>query len=325
MVEPVVPPRVDEITVLSIPAGHTYTQAIRPDGVTYLPDADVNGNWWPHPAFRPQWWDEAPEAARVDVVHVHFGFEHLSPDETRQFTDVLARRGIPLVVTVHDLDNPHLEDQAAHHERVRVLVDAAAAVITLTDAARAQLPGRTIVVPHPRIVPADRPEPRHQRRVGIFLKSMRGNVVAEPAFYARIVEGADAPVTIHLHDTVAGFADRLPDVHLHPPMTDDELFTAVGECSVVLLPYLRGTHSGWLEMCRDLGVCVAVPDSGCYASQADRPDAVATYRAGDADDAMRAVNALLAVAPLPREGDRDAELDSVRAAHASIYAGVVIR
>ena len=115
--------------VLAIPAEHPYTQAVLPAGVEYLPDLDVDGEgrWWPHPALRADYWANPPQ---VDLVHIHFGFEHVSPDELRK---TVAALPVPLVVTVHDIDNPHLADQREHHERLQVLVSAAAAVITLTD------------------------------------------------------------------------------------------------------------------------------------------------------------------------------------------------
>ena len=34
-----------------------------------------------------------------------------------------------------------------------------------------------------------------------------------------------------------------------------------------MLPYRFGTHSGWLEACRDLGTTVIAPTCGFYAEQ----------------------------------------------------------
>jgi hypothetical protein len=34
-----------------------------------------------------------------------------------------------------------------------------------------------------------------------------------------------------------------------------------------VLPYRFGTHSGWLEACRDLGTTVVAPTCGYYAEQ----------------------------------------------------------
>lgn len=331
-----------QITVMSIPADHVYPAAVRPEGVDYLPDPDIDGNWWPHPALDATWWDDPANGRDVDVVHLHFGFDHLSADETAAFTRALRRRGIPLVVTAHDLDNPHLEDQSEHHEKVRILVAAADRVITLTDAARRQLAAATaadgaVVIPHPRVV-----ETRHSDRpdagiVGVFLKSLRGNVITDAAFYRTLADTladslsdtlADATLRVHIHDVeqtrplIAELEHSSVDLRVHDPLPDDELHAAVAECTTVVLPYIRGTHSGWLEMCRDLGVTVATPDCGCYLSQADDPSAVADYRTGDPLDAAATVTRLLGRGRLPYRGDRSAQLAQIRAAHAAVYREV---
>lgn len=311
--------------VLSVPAEHPYTRAVRPAGATYLPDPDVDGHWWPHPALEAPYWSQPPAA---DVLHVHFGYEHRSP---AQVADLVEALPVPLVVTVHDLDNPHLADpaeQAAHRERVRLLVDAAAAVITLTDCAaerlRAEFGARRVeVLPHPPVVPAGT-RARHGGGAGVFLKSLRSNVVADPDFYLRIAERVPLTVFAHDVDATRALRDALqgrPGITLvtHDRLDDAALHDAVGGLDVCLLPYTRGTHSGWLEMCRDLGTCVAVPDVGCYAGQADDPAAVETYAAGDGESAAGAVAKLLARGPLPRAGQRP----NVRAAHARIYREVV--
>ena len=73
---------------------------------------------------------------RADVVHAHTWYTH--------FPGLLVRRahGIPLVLTVHDLTNPHLSDQAPHEAALDVLVPAASAVVTLTPGAAAEIARR---------------------------------------------------------------------------------------------------------------------------------------------------------------------------------------
>ncbi|MFC6145787.1 glycosyltransferase family 1 protein [Corynebacterium nasicanis] len=323
---------VDTLDVLSIPAGHVYTQAIRPSQVTYRPDPDIDGQWWPHPALDADWWHARTDLP--DLVHLHFGFDHLSVADTRAFAQALRERNVPLVLTVHDLDNPHQVDQAEHHGKLRVLLDAAAARLTLTDTAAARLRPGAHVIPHPRVV-ADAPA-NAGTAVGVFLKSLRANVITDPVFYrilARTLHRATGrPLSVHLHEDArtahlihdlareqaAGFLE----LRVHSPMPDETLHRAVGNCSAVLLPYLRGTHSGWLEMCRDLGVGVAVPDCGMYAGQADDPRAVREYATGDPLDAARALIHLHEQGRLPYAGDRERQLAEIRQAHLQVYREV---
>lgn len=321
--------------VLSIPAEHPYTQAVRPASVEYLPDPDIDGNWWPHPALSAEYWRDANWASvdpsqRPDVVHVHFGFEHFSPAEIRQFVGELP---VPLVVTVHDVENPHLAEpaaQAEHRERLQILLDASDAVLTLTECAAAEVRERfgvadAVVVPHPRI--ADPVAAEREPRAAVFVKSLRSNVVADARFYREVAQ--EVPLDVYAHDVAAtaGLRAQLSDVALHPnlalhvhePMGDSELHAAIARATVCVLPYTRGTHSGWLEMCRDQGTNVAVPDIGCYAGQADTAAAVATYRAGDGASAGRAARELLRRGAVPLAVDRDAQLAQVKRVHENIY------
>ncbi|QYH19339.1 glycosyltransferase [Corynebacterium aquatimens] len=317
------------VRVLSIPAEHPYTQAIRPAGVAYLPDPDIDGNWWPHPAFTAKYWRELDPAQRPDILHVHFGFEHFT---TAEISAMVAELPVPLVVTVHDIDNPHLEDQRDHHARLKVLVDAAAATLTLTDCAAAALRedfgvGEVNVVKHPRIAAVPAVEKRGER-AAVFVKSLRGNVVADAQFYRDIA--AEVPLDVYVHDVPAteDLREGLDGVenlalHVHEPFGDAELHAAVARAGACVLPYTRGTHSGWLEMCRDHGTPVAVPDIGCYAGQADTPEAVAVYPACDGRAAGRAAKDLVARGGVAYHGDREAQLREVQAVHARVYSEVL--
>lgn len=318
--------------VLSIPAEHPYTQAIRPAGVAYLPDPDIDGHWWPHPAFEAGYWrGEEREPDPADVVHIHFGFEHRTP---AQIEDLVRALPVPLVLTVHDVDNPHLEDQREHHERLRILVGAAAAVLTLTDCAadrlREEFGAQSVrVVPHPAIVarpPEPETAPAREDVAGVFLKSLRPNVVADPEFYITVSRRVRLRVFVHDVDATRGLRDALRgkiELIEHAPFDDATLHREIMRLSTCILPYTRGTHSGWLEMCRDLGTTVAVPDIGCYAGQVDTPEAVEIYRAGDAVSAAEAACALITRGPVPYSGDRAAQLERVRRAYDETYRKVV--
>ena len=203
-----------------------------------------------------------------------------------------------------------------------MLIDAASALITLTDQAADILTrdfgaGDVRVVPHPRIV-EEPVEVERGDHAAVFLKSVRSNVVADAQFYRDIA--ARVPLDVYVH---GGAELASIGTVVHEPMTDDELHAAVGRAGVCILPYTRGTHSGWLEMCRDLGVPVAVPDCGCYAGQADTDAAVEVYRTGDGRSAGEAAARLLARGPVPYAGDRARQLDEVRRAHEEIYRKVV--
>ncbi|MCW3041821.1 MAG: glycosyltransferase family 1 protein, partial [Solirubrobacterales bacterium] len=131
------------IRVASVPAGHVYVRHLAApsgdDGVRRLPDlADTTSpkalhGWYPPAMLAPSW--VSTHGATFDVFHVHFGFDGRTPAELTALADALEAAGVPLVVTVHDLRNPHHVEPGLHDAQLEVLVRRAAAVITLTPGA----------------------------------------------------------------------------------------------------------------------------------------------------------------------------------------------
>ena len=318
------------IRVASVPADHPYVAHLSPTGETpgdgcdeviRLPDPPViaddgSTRWWPPRILDPAWLRE--HAGEFDVLHVHFGFESFSPEHLREVVDVAHELGKGVVVTVHDLRNPHIKDPAAQLSRLDALVPAADAVITLTqgaaDAIQARWGRDAVVVRHPHIVPLDvmaalllddtssrtnradarssddstaAPARNDRRRIGLHLKSLRTNVDAAGALDALALvadERPDVEIVVTMHRAVADPTDRGHDacvveraealaargaitLVLHEPMDDATLFAFVDGLDVSVMANVWGTHSGWIEMCHDLGVRVVAPNIGFYGEQ----------------------------------------------------------
>lgn len=354
----------DHFTVQMVPAGHPYCRNVLPPDhaprYSVLPDPPVPGapagQWWPPRALDPAWLREHIP----DVLHVHFGFDSVGPHQLQEVVEVLRQAGSALVLTVHDLHNPHFADRTRHLAQLDVLVPAATEVLTLTEEAAAEITarwGRTAtVVPHPHIVPLDRipqgparpvsppsgPGAKAADRevvIGVHAKDLRANVdpfsalpgVAEAV--RRLEDrGVSARVRVDVRDrTQDGAAlDRLRrecaaygfGLWEHGRLDDEELFADLRSLDVTVLPYAFGTHSGWLEMCRDLGVPVAVPDLGCFAGQS-AGEGVETFVHGDDAALADAVLALLERRHRIRPVDpavRLAQRRAVASAHERLYA-----
>jgi hypothetical protein len=354
----------DRYTVQMVPSDHPYCRNVlppdRPPLYCVLPDPPVPGapagQWWPPRALDADWLSgNVP-----DVLHVHFGFESYNPEQLQQVVDVLRAAGSALVVTVHDLHNPHFADRSRHLAQLDVLIPAADEVLTLTDQAAAEILARwdrvATVVPHPHIVPLDRipagaahpvPPPsgpgfqaaNREVVIGLHAKDLRANVdpfsalpgVAEAVRRLRD-RGVAARVRVDVREAPQDMTalDRLRaecaahgfDLWEHGRFGDDELYADLRSLDVTVLPYAFGTHSGWLEMCRDLGVPVAVPDLGCFAGQAASP-AIETFTPGDAAALAVAILALLdrrdAIQPADPAARR-AQREAVAAEHERLYA-----
>ncbi|OFE15049.1 hypothetical protein BA895_07935 [Humibacillus sp. DSM 29435] len=292
------------LRVLSVPSQHSYPLRLRADGiragrvVSHLPDPVVSGGepgrWWPPPALDLAWLRQ--HGGEVDVVHLHFGFDHLSPRDLEAWTTELRRQRLPLVLTVHDLVNPHFVEQRDHLARLDVLVPAASAVLTLTSGAAAQIRRRwrrpVTVTPHPHVVPDHLIGSREDRThgpwvVGLHLKGLRANIAARPMVKAAVEAVGQLPDAVLRVDVNAEVwradhprhdptlvealrsherAGRL-DLRVHDTFTDDELFAYLSAIDVSLLPYAFGTHSGWVEACHDLGAVVVAPRTGFWVEQ----------------------------------------------------------
>lgn len=290
--------------------------------------------------LEPSW--ALGHADAFDVLHIHFGYDDRTPAQLRALVAAVRQVGAPLVLTVHDLRNPHHRDPAPHTAALDVLVPAADAVLTLTDGAATEIRARwgreATVVPHPHVVPMDRlraPRPEHDGVVvGVHAKSVRAN--ADPVPVARALAdlmahlpGVRLQVDAHDDERGRAVAAALPglDVRVHPPFDDDELWDYLSALDVSVLPYRFGTHSGWSEACHDLGTAVVAPDCGFYAEQA--PCLLYGHDEVRLDTASltAAVRSACSAGPAPRAdpAERTAQRAEIAAMHVAVYRAVLAR
>jgi len=296
----------ETVVVASVPADHVYVRHIAaetPDGVVRLsdpqPDAAVRSaeqSWWPPVMLDPAWVD----SHAFDVFHVQFGFDAITADQLREVVDAVHARGRSFVYTAHDLRNPHHRTSDRHDAQLDVLMEHADAVVTLTDSAAAELARRwgreALVVPHPHVVELETmarfAQDRRGRRtgpfrVGVHVKSVRASMdpmAVLPTLVRAVRDLPDAVLQVNGHrellepdgvpaqDELATFLRESHErgdleLHVHDFMSDDEFFGYLASLDLSVLPYRFGTHSGWLEACRDLGTGVAAPTCGFYADQ----------------------------------------------------------
>lgn len=350
-----------QFSVQMVPADHPYCRHVlaldRPPRFQAWPDPPVpgapSGQWWPPQALDPDWL----RAHRPDLLHVHFGFEGYPPAELRKTVEALREAGSALVLSVHDLHNPHLRDDRQHREQLDVLIPSAEEVITLTDCAAAAILRRwgrdATVVPHPHIVPldriprpvvsrsgaAERSDPGQELVIGLHAKDLRANVeplAALPgvAFAVRRLRARGVRVRVRVdvqeHPQDPQALERLRtacrgygfELWEHARLGDGDLHADLRSLDVTVLPYAFGTHSGWLEMCRDLGVPVAVPDLGCFAGQATSPG-IEPFTPGRPESLAEAILTLLerrdTILPADVEARRS-QRQSIAETHERLYA-----
>lgn len=360
--------QVAPITVASVPGSHVYIRHLSnldnaAPAITRLPDppptrADTPAGapWWPPAMLDPEWVRDC----EADVFHIHFGFDAHSPAQLHAVIDALEVRGIPLVYTVHDLQNPHHEDDVLHSSQLDVLIPRATEVITLTPKAAEEIRRRwnidAHVIAHPHVAEFETitelggSSLRRQEefRLGIHLKSLRANMVGIPLLQAAAgavtkIPGGILQVNLH-HDVFDEAGSRHDselvhfllnsdiDLRVHDYFSDRELFEYLAGLDASILPYRFGTHSGWMEACHDFGTRVIAPDVGCYISQG--ADASYSWRFENgvwAPDARSLDAAVLSVSSEQEEpvaeivSRRCRQRNEIAAAHAAIYRSALAK
>lgn len=338
------------VRVLHVPADHGYVAHLtdaRVPGVTLVEPPGSGSGWQPSPALDPAW--IAAHSGGFDVLHLHFGFEGRTPDQLRALVAAVRGAGRRLVLTVHDLENPHVREQDGFAQLLDVLVPAADAVVTLTPGAAGEVDRRwgrpADVVPHPHVAPLSdigTPRPaRATRVVGLHLKSLRANLVARPVLRSLVGAVGRLPrtelrVDVHTealdpafprHDAelvrdlrTAADAGTL-DLRAHERFDDAGLVDYLRGLDASVLGYGHGTHSGWLELCHDLGVPVVAGRVGFLGQQQPLVE-TDLY-----DPAALAAALTRAMAPLAGSAatrdERLAQRFAVATAHRALYGRVL--
>ena len=340
-----------------MPASHPYVRAVTDElSVDLRPDPSppgaAPGQWWPPQVLLPAWLEA--HAGEIDLVHLHFGSESYSADELAATVDTLQRLELPLVYTVHDLENPQLSAQEPHRAALAVLIAGANELITLTPSTAAEVErdyGRASdVIAHPTLVEDDAlplGRPSTTTRVGVHLRDLRPNIdgVATTATLVRAVadlraHGAAVEAVVRLNENVrdadaAASIDALArtadGVRLERAarLDDDALAAWIADLDVCLLPYTHGTHSGWAELCYDLAVPVVGTRVGHIAAQ--HPADFHAFHVGDPVSLERAIvdattpgwsvagSDARAAEVARRREERLDERDRVRQAHVALY------
>jgi hypothetical protein len=309
-----------------------YVQAVLP------PEAVIVG-----PATPQHWLDPeylGAHAGDVDVLHLHDPPAGLSLPELEGWTETVRRLGIPLVVTVHQLQGPECGTTGGRYDAaLATLLSTAEVVLSLTTGAADEIAerfGRTpIVVAHPSIATPVPDVGAERGLVGLVL-GRRAAAVADPVSLARAaLSGAisgGGRLRVIAEPWVVGPAlrrlaeERDVELAVHPGPPAEDWPAQLQQLHVAVLPERCGTHSPDLEICRDVGTRVVAPSCGWFA---DQWSDVVTY-ADDEEHGFDPVSLTAAVAaaltrPAPRPADREWRTEqraAVQRVHAEVYARV---
>jgi glycosyltransferase involved in cell wall biosynthesis len=279
-----------------------------------------------------------------DVLHVHT-VELATAEQLAELVDRLRHRRKGLVFTVHDLV-PNIEtDPVAFDEKTRLLVKEAAGLITLTglaaDTVVSRLGRRPVVVPHgiavaPPVVRRTgdpvRREPgllafgalRPNRRLVAMVRAWCRLPADRPplSIVLRSVGPADRErYRIELDELAAADEPGLSVELIDRVLSPAELVDRCRVASALVLPYRSVTHSGQLELARDLGLGAVLPDVPTLRAQLAGADHPCVWFPPAALDEPDVFARYLAAAPPPAAGvpDREGEHAELLRAHELEY------
>lgn len=268
--------------VLHIPSHMTYVQAL---GDSYTPAGSTAESLRIGELLATPQWD-------LDVVHLH-SFELVTLEELIRLRQRATREGVAMVVTIHDLV-PNIESSTEDFQsKVAYVATVADHVFTLTDQAAAEItrlaPGTKTpeVTPHGAAICVDAIPPapvvgdgglavfgafRPYRELGTLVRAWQRLGAARPHLRVllRSVTAADHERDGDLLDllkTIARADTRLSLTVAHAMLSDDQLLDWLVGASALVLPYSHITHSGQLELARDIGLPVIAPDVATVRDQ----------------------------------------------------------
>lgn len=223
-----------------------------------------------------------------DILHLHT-VELASCGDLAALAARLRRAGKGFVFTLHDLV-PNIEtDTAAFDEKTRLALCEASRVVTLTHAAARQARARFDV--EPSAIPhgyAVTPELRAQRsgaRGLLAFGALRPNRNLPGLVRAwRRLPASRPPLRVLIRSLgapdrrryaselaeLAAAARAEPDLTVETTdgiLSTDELVDRCHDAAALVMAYRSITHSGQLELARDLGLTAVVPDTPTVRAQ----------------------------------------------------------
>jgi hypothetical protein len=324
------PPGGGRIRVATIPYADPYVDAVLPeDAVRVGPAGDPSP--WLDAAYL------AAHASEVDVLHLHTGTQWVAEAAGQCWSETVRRAGVPLVVTVHRVQDPAQAPDAgsrmAEDDHLEAVLATAEVVLTPTPGAAdaiAERFGRTaIVVAHPSMAVPDPELGAERGLVGLPLRLGGEQAALVRAALSGAVSGGgrlrvlvEAPASV---DPAVRELAACGDLEL-VEYRHEERAAQLQQLHVAVLPECSGTHSRDLEICRDVGTRVVAPSRGWFADQWSEVVSYGDDGRGALDPVSLAAAVSVAltrpmVVPADR-GWRAEQLAAVRRVHEQVYAQV---
>ena len=239
-----------------------------------------------------------------DIVHFHFGWEQYSLNQLKKVLDAHKHSGKRIIVTIHDTRNPHSDDATSDKAYLHLLCTYADQIVTLTPSAQMTIrhtyEKAAILIPHgPLLLETKMIAARDARKnmdaeknnlVYVHVRSGRKN-----SDWMRLLLNAPRIGNETGYKLIFGIGEHsrafMSTIILNaflrchitvlPGLSDDQLNAFIIQFKAILMPYKWGSHSGLIELSKDLNIASVIYDTGFYRDQL--PTVLIPYSTDDSD------------------------------------------
>lgn len=338
------------IRVLSFPSRHPYTSKFhKKKGILFVnPNTDyfnkIGGE------ANPVFLDKKHKVKSYDVVHIHFSFDKLSYIELNNLINYFKKNKKPIVWTCHSRNSQRKKD-IEKGKLQKLLFEKADRIITLTNGCKKWLiknfgdykdikviklgymldPKTFFRYKHNLI---NKRKDNFVYLIGDFRenKEIKNSISAflnEPKLSScKLKLIMHTPIKKQRNKNFIHSISNNKQIEIiaKSVISNDLLNKIFCESHICLLPYLWGTHSGQIELCRDCGCYPIISDVGFYKEQYKK---TVIFKKGKTSKSFKKnfLKALInthkknILKPYPK--DRVSEFEKILAQHISLYKEII--
>jgi len=294
-----------------------------------------------------------------DIVHIHFEYQSIPLNTLKRLLDYFDLHKKPIVWTLHDRKSNDSSYHNPAHDQL--LFKRATKVITLTQGCKTWIKQNfgehknEIEVLQHGYIESPKTIKRLSKKIAknpnlytMLIGNFRPNkeILDSVANFLLLTELSDTklrlmfnPFTVYspknvIDVTMTHFLALIKnnqriDVQCFPFIEHDLITKAFLESHAIILPYKWGTHSGQIELARDCGCYVVVPNVGFYQEQWEQVELWDAVGSNKELHPTKYAEALITVHEKkslnPNPDDREKEFDSLLKRQYLIYKGILER
>lgn len=338
------------IKILSFPSRHPYMSKFHKKKCLEFvnPNTDYFNNIGGEAT--PLFLDKKHKLDSYDLVHIHFSFDKLSYKELNGLLDYFKKNNKPIVWTCHSRTSQRKKD-ISKGKLQKLLFEKSDRIITLTQGCKGWLIKKfgnkkdVEVIKHGYILDLkifslykNDINKKNKNNFVYLVGDFRENKEIKNSITSFLKEPqlSSCKLKVILHTPIKNqfYKDFINSISNNkqieliskPEISNDFLNKIFCESHICFLPYLWGTHSGQIELCRDCGCYPVISDVGFYKEQYRR---TIIFKKGDASKSFNKnfikaiINTYKKPILKPNPKERYSEFEIILKKHISLYKKLI--